>query len=201
MKILSWKLKNKNNPNVFVVETDVGFFDIHSDILVKNNLKIGEIENGIFYDSVNDSEIIIGFNLATKYISSKLKTEQQIKDYLYKKEFHKQAVEKVVEKLKEYKIIDDNNYAESYIKSNPNFSRNKLRQKLFSMGVKSDIAEKSVQSVDDYYSCKKHAEKYLKNKLIDKQTIDKLIRRLQGMGYGWDEIKHTLNEIKYNIED
>lgn len=201
MEILSLKLKSKNNANVFLCVTDAGEFELHSDIIVKNGIKVGEVDSENFLLSAQESSEIIAFNLAMKYISSKLKTEQQIKDYLYKKEYHKQTVDAVLEKLKEYKIIDDKNYAESYAKSNPNFSKNKLKQKLFMNGIKSQIVDESLSEIDDYESCKKNAEKYLRNKTLDKATIEKLIRRLQGMGYNWDAIKSTLNELKCELED
>ena len=119
----------------------------------------------------------------------------------HKKEYHKHTVDAVIEKLKEYKIIDDKNYAETYARSNPNFIKNKLKQKLFASGVKSQIVEDSLIEVDDFSSCKKNAEKYLRNKMIDKQTIDKMIRRLQSMGYTWDTIKSTLNAIKCEVDE
>ena len=201
MEIIGLKLKSKNNPNVFICSTDNGEFELHSDVIVKLGIKIGDIEEEKFFESVQESSEIIAFNLATKYISSKLKTEQQIKDYLYKKNYHKQTVEAVVNKLKDYKIIDDKNYAETYIRSKPNFSKNKLKQKLFASGVKSQIMDESLTEVDDLESSKKNAEKYLRNKVIDKQTIEKLIRRLQGMGYSWDTIKSTLNYLKCETEE
>ena len=68
-------------------------------------------------------------------------------------------------------------------------------------GVKSQIVDESLTDVDDLVSCKKNAEKYLRNKVVDKQTIEKLIRRLQGMGYTWDTIKSTLNYLKCELEE
>jgi regulatory protein len=194
------KLKSKNNANVFICSTNEKDYELHSDVIVKNGIKIGECDDEKFFNSVKESEEIIAFNLATKYISSKLKTEQQIKDYLYKKEYHKSTVDFVVEKLKNYKIIDDKNYAESYAKSNPNFSKNKLKQKLFSCGIKANIVDESLNDVDDEKSCEKNAEKFLKNKIINKETVEKLIRRLQYLGYSWDNIKHVLNKLKYEEE-
>ena len=193
MEIYSIALKSKRNPNIFVLHTDNGDFDFYSDILVRENISKGEVENEKFFACHNESLIIIAFNMATKYISSKLKTEQQIKDYLYKKEFHKETVDAVIEKLKNYNIINDANYAQSYAKANANFSKNKLKQKLFASGVKSDVVAESVAEVDDYSSCLHHAEKYLRNKIKDKETIEKLIRRLQGMGYNWDAIPKPKN--------
>ena len=129
MEILSINLKSKRNTNIFIVSTDAGEFEMHSDIIVKNNIKLGLINDNYFFESVNESAEIIAFNLCVKYISSKLKTERQIKDYLYKHEYHKNIVDAVVEKLKNYKIIDDKMYAETYIRSNSNFSKNKVKQK------------------------------------------------------------------------
>ena len=201
MEIQNLKLKSKNNANVFICLTNDGEHELHSDVIVKSGIKIGDYDDEKFFKCVQESSEIIAFNIATKYISSKLKTEQQIKDYLYKKEYHKQTVDSVIKKLKEYKIIDDKNYAETYARSKPNFSKNKLKQKLFLSGVKSDIIDESLIEIDDLSSCKKNAEKYLRNKVIDKQTIEKLIRRLQGMGYTWDTIKSTLNQLKCEIEE
>lgn len=201
MEILTLKLKSKNNANVFICLTDVGEFELHSDIIVKNGIKKGYFDDDKFYVSVQESSEIIAFNLATKYISCKLKTEQQIKDYLYKKNYHKRTVDAVVEKLKEYKIIDDKSYAETYARSNSNYSRNKLKQKLFASGLKSQVVEESLVEVDDLLSCKKNAEKYLRNKEADKATMKKMIRRLQGMGYTWDTIKSVLNILKYEMDE
>lgn len=201
MEIYSFKLKSKNNANVFFVDTSEGEFVLHSDIIVNHHIEKGSINDNVFHSSVEESAVLIAFNLATKYISSKLKTEQQIKDYLYKKDFHKTTVETVIEKLKDYKIIDDKNYAETYAKSNPSFSKNKLKQKLFSVGVKANVVDESLTDVDDYSSCLKNAEKYMRNKVADKQTIEKLIRRLQSMGYNWDSIKSALNKLKCDLED
>ena len=62
MKIVNLSLKSKRNPNVFIAETDCGEFDLHSDIIVKNGIKQGEIESEKFYSSVEESAEIIAFN-------------------------------------------------------------------------------------------------------------------------------------------
>ena len=84
MIIKSIKLKNKNNTNIFVAETENGQFDLHSEIIVKNNIKLGQIDEDIFFKAVLESNILIATERAMKYISTKLKTQHQIKDYLYK---------------------------------------------------------------------------------------------------------------------
>lgn len=200
MKILTLKLKSKNNSNVFTVETEAGEYLLHSDIIVTHGIKLGEIENAIFFDAVDRSQSMIGYNLVLKYIGAKVKTEKQIRDYLYRKEFKANTIDEIIEKLKEYKIIDDKVYAEIYVRSNPNFSRRKLKMKLAGGGVKSDIIQESVEDIDDFESGMKHAEKFFRQKEVNKENIEKLIRRLTYLGYTWETIQKILNQLKYEVE-
>lgn len=201
MEIFEIKLKTKTNPNIFVVKTDIGEFDFFADILVKNNIKCGEFNKDNFMIFYNESCEIVAYNLAVKYIGNRFKTEKQISDYLIKKNYENYIVEKVVKKLKDYSIINDKNYAESYIRANKNFSKNKLKQKLYSFGVSSNDLECVEDLVDDSESCVKHCEKFVKNKPLNLQTKDKLIRRLLGMGYGWETIKSSLKNFNFESEE
>lgn len=201
MEIFEIKLKSKTNPNIFIVKTNIGEFDFFADILVKNNIKCGELNEDDFATFYNESCEIIAYNLAIKYLGNRLKTEKQISDYLIKKNYEKYIVEKVVKKLKDYSLINDKNYAESYIHANKNFSINKLKQKLHSFGVSSNDFECLENLIDDNESCVKHCEKFLKNKLPNLQTKDKLIRRLLGMGYSWETIKSSLKNFDFESEE
>lgn len=201
MEIISLKIKSKTNPNIFIANANNQEYELHSDIIVKNSIKKGEIDEQIFFDSVLESAKLIAWNLALKYIGNKLKTEKQIKDYLYKKGYHKNVVEDVNKKLVDYGIISDKIYAETYIKLNSKNSKNRLKQKLYSFGVKSNLVDELTLELDDTESCQMEAQKFFKNKQLTKENTDKLIRRLQTKGYSWDTIKSTLNKLKMEIED
>lgn len=201
MKILSLKLKSKKDANVFVASTDIGEYDLFSEIIVKYSLSVGEIDDEKFQRAVKESMEKIAFNVAVKYASSKLKTEKQIRDYLYKKEFKKATILSVIEKLKEYGVIDDKIYMESYIKSNPNFSKNKLKQKLIMSGVSKDLIDEKLNDLEDEDSCLTNAKKFLKNKIMDQKTREKLIRRLTYLGYSWDSINSVLKTLNFDEEN
>ena len=115
MIIKSLKLLGKKDANIFVAVTDVGEYKLFSDVIVKYSISVGEADEERFKKAVVESNEKIAFNMAVKYVSSKLKTEKQMRDYLYKKEFKKQTIVPVIDKLKEYGVIDDYTYAESYI--------------------------------------------------------------------------------------
>lgn len=201
MKILSLKLKSKKDANVFVASTDIGEYDLFSEIIVKYSLGNGEIDDETFKRAVKESMEKIAFNVAVKYASNKLKTEKQIRDYLYKKEFKKATILSVIEKLKEYGVIDDKIYMESYIKSNPNFSKNKLKQKLIMSGISKDLIDEKLNDLEDEDSCLTNAKKFLKNKIMDQKTREKLIRRLTYLGYSWDSINSVLKTLNFDEEN
>lgn len=201
MKILSLKLKSKKDANVFVASTDIGEYDLFSEIIVKYSLGNGEIDDETFKKTVKESMEKIAFNVAVKYASNKLKTEKQIRDYLYKKEFKKATILPVIEKLKEYGVIDDKIYMESYIKSNPNFSKNKLKQKLIMSGISKDLIDEKLNDLEDEDSCLTNAKKFLKNKIMDQKTREKLIRRLTYLGYSWDSINSVLKTLNFDEEN
>lgn len=195
MLIKSIKLNNKRNTNIFSVLTDGGEYLLHSDIIVKFCLSLGEVENEKFFLALNESDTLIASEKVMKYISNKLKTEQQIKDYLYKNGYHKQTVNAVIEKLKNYGLIDDEKFASSYIRSNPNYSKNKLKLKLISFGVKSNILDAILSDFDDGQNCLKDAQKFLKNKEQNSKTQEKLYRHLASKGYAFETIKSAMNKL------
>lgn len=201
MEILSIRLKSKTNSNVFIVETDNGEFVLHSDAIVKYNISKGQVDEEKFNLGLDLSQTLIAMELATKYLTGKIKTEKQLKNYLYKKGFHKKTVESVLIKLKEYHLIDDSLYAQSYISSNKNFSKNKLKQKLTQAGVDKNIILEQTDGIDDFMTCLNHAKKFMKTKEATKQNADKLIRHLCSKGYNFDTIKKVLNELKCEDND
>lgn len=199
MEIYSLKVKSSKNTNIFIVQDSFGEHQIHSDIIVKFGISVGQYEEEKFWQAVEESNQIIAFNLVAKYLSSSMKTEKQIKDYLYKKEFKTKTINAVIEKLKEYHLIDDRNFAVNYIKSNPNFSANKLKQKLFGFGVDKQIVAACLDDFDDFDGCQKSAQKFLKNKPLNQKTKEKVMRHLLTKGYNWNTIGKVLNEYHFEF--
>ena len=96
MIINSFNLKSKNNSNVFLVSTNSGDFILHSDVIVKYGLLLGENDDKIFKSACEESEVLIATVVVNKYLNSRIKTEKQLKEYLSKKGFGKSAVEQVI---------------------------------------------------------------------------------------------------------
>ena len=200
MELYSLKIKSSKNTNIFVVQSSVGEYEIHSDVIVKFGIAVEQFDEQKFWQALEESNQIIAFNLVAKYLSSSMKTEKQIKDYLYKKEFKTKTINVVVEKLKEYHLVDDHNFAANYIKSNPNFSANKLKQKLFGFGVDKQIVAECLDDFDDFDGCQKSAQKFLKNKPLNQKTKEKVMHHLLSKGYNWNTIGKVLNDYHFEFE-
>lgn len=201
MEIYKIALKSARNPNNFVVTTSEGEKFLHSDVIVKFGVVVGEFDDDKFCLAERESQNIFAWNDCLKYVSSKIKTQKQIKDWLYKKGYITPVINETLKKLADYGVVDDSVFVKSYVSSNPNFSKKKLKQKLFSAGVKQDSFEDILDEKDDGEGCLVNAKKYLKNKVINKETIEKLTRRLIGQGYTWDTIKSVINELRLEYEE
>lgn len=198
MKIDYIKLKSPKNTNIFLVAVDGNEYIIHSDIIVKYGFKVGkDIDEKKFIEALEESDYTICLNKSMEYISSKLKTTKQLKDYLYQKGYKSHTISRVIDKLNEYEVIDDKNYANAYIESNKGkLSKRNLQNKLAEKGIKKDIASEMLSDVCDDEVCLKMAQKFMKNKEITKQNIEKLTRHLQYKGFDWESISKAVREFK-----
>lgn len=203
MIIESIKLKSNKNTNIFEVKIDDDIYILHSDIIVKYGLSTGgEIDKRILDEAVADSEYIICLNKANEYMSTRLKTSKQLRDYLWTKQYKPQTINRVIDKLTEYGVINDEAYAKLFIESNEKkLSKRNLENKMLSRGIKKDCFEENLKEVDDSELCVEVAKKFMKNKIYSQENINKLLRHLQYKGFNYDAISKTLRILKCEDEN
>ena len=174
-----------------------------SETVVKSGFKIGQfvdqnqIENAQF-----ENEKITAFNRAIKYLSA-IKSEKQVKDYLYTKGYSRKVVDFVLLKLKEYNYINDENFAKIYIQNYQIKKGKKLLEfELQTKGISREIISTLLEDFDDNLECMRAlAEKFLKNKPRDKKTAIKLSNHLFSKGYAYEKINKILKEFIYNFDE
>lgn len=217
MKIISIKVKSSKTNQIFWVELEgeadnrlqkyfvknkfnkPNLFELHSEVIVKYGLATNlEVEQDTFLKYLEESEYLIALNVATTYLASRLKTTKQLKDYLYKKEYKTNTINKVVDKLKEYKVLNDDYYAEMYINSNENkMTKRAMQNKLASKGIKKEDYEECLQEVNDRDLVVQIAQKFMRTKSHTKENYEKLVRHLSYKGFNFDDIKFALNHFKF----
>lgn len=211
--ILTLLESQKKDPSRVNLHIDGNFFcGISVNTIIKYSLYVGkeitqEILDELFFSELEGRF----FDRAIGFLERAPKTERQVRMYLKDLSFKKKGkwfdtldadilskiAEKVIEKLNEYKYIDDEKFAELFVASR---TKNKPRGKevlimeLLSKGVSKDIAKKVVNLlVEDEYSLmiETYKKKYKEEKITmnDRKKIDFLRRK----GFNWDLIEKFIN--------
>ena len=166
MKILKYEKKKNGMYQVFF-DNDFNV-DIHEEIILKYGLLIKKEANDKEIDKMLDeNKKYIAYNLSIKYLSAKMRSIKEVREYLYKYSFDKDTVDEVIELLLKEKYLDDSIYAKAFINDKillSNDGPNKIRNKLKELGIKEDIIEKSILDFTDEIQIEKI------DKIINKQV-------------------------------
>ena len=194
---------NKSRANVFI---DGEFaFALEMLTVMKLGLKIGQdVTASQLNEAVFDSEKSVAFDKALGYLGRGSKTVKQMRDYLTGKGYSHKIVTYVVDKLQDYKYLDDIAYAKAYAEQNSsNKGYRRIKQELVQRGISQTLADESaVQDAEDsQQNATVLAQKYLRNKPCDVKTLAKLQRYLVGRGYNFDVVNSVVRSFKPNWGD
>lgn len=194
---ISIQQKNKNRCNLFVDEQF--FASLSLELVYKYRLKEGQdIEPDKLNDIISKNERQDALVKATNYIAKAIKTKRQVKDYLLKKGYSEEIAYYCIDKLKEYKYIDDVDYSKRFINSySSNQGKKLLEYKLIEKGVKKQDIECAFENseVDYLQNAISVAKKYLKNKELNFETKAKAYRYLISKGFSYDEANSALSQF------
>ena len=195
------QLKNKDRCNVFL---DREFaFSAPIDLVLSNNFKVGnEVLESDIKSLVYESDKRKALEKSLAYVSKAIKTKRQVKDYLLRKGYSEEIAYYCIDKLKEYKFIDDAEYVKRYVENNSKTQGKRLYEyKLMMKGVKKEDIEKGVSElqIDGKSNAQYVAEKYLKNKEITKENLAKAYRYLVGKGFSYEEVDFAISKFKEEL--
>lgn len=148
-------------------------------------------------------------DVAVRYLAYRARTAKEMYDYLLKKGYDEEGINKTIENLKELKYIDDVSYVNQYIRYG--FSKRKalyrIKRELNQKGVNQYDIEDGIYMFEDENeidinqiekaNAKREVEKILGSKdEIDQKLLDKAGRRLNTLGYPTGMIFSILNEYR-----
>lgn len=202
MKItqISAQQKNKDRCNIFI---DGEYsFSVSTETVYKFYLKTGkELSEEEITAIKEDGERTYALNRATEYLSKAYKTRKQVKDYLLKKGYSDDAVYYTVSRLTETGYINDSEYARRYFETASKNQGKKLSAyKLMAKGVRKDVIDEAYEkaAVPSKENAAAVAEKYMRNKEINKENLAKTYRYLIGRGFSYDEASEAISAFKEN---
>lgn len=195
--------KNKTRVNIYV---DGEFFcGLNSEVLFSNQIKVGsEVDEQRLKALIFESEVKKGVSYVFGLLAKKPYTEREIRTKLYQKGYSSETTQKIIETIKEYKLIDDSDYAKTYVDSNKTKSKREIEFNLSQKGIDKHIIQNAVNDIENDDEMAKIdiiTAKYMKNKPKTSENLQKLFRYLQGKGFEFGLIKNKISKLKEQVND
>jgi regulatory protein len=190
--------KNPRRRSIFI---DGKFaFGVDEEVVSKLGLEKGE---GLTERKIN--EILIRKNeneakqVALRFLSFRRRTEKEVKDKLKKKDFDEKTIKSTIEKLKEFDLINDSEFATAWVKerlAHKPRGKKLLRQELWKKGIKKDIIDQVTEELcqDEDKSASELLDrirkryKSLEPKIARRRMLSLLLRR----GFSYETAKNAL---------
>ena len=143
----------KLKDNKYKITIDNEDFITYDNVLLENELLYKKsIDKDMLKRIIDETRFYEIYNKTVKYILKKLRSKKEIIDYLNKNELKEEEIKKIVKKLENINLINDEKYAKSYINDQIYLSKNginKIRQNLLSQNIPSNLIEKELANIDD----------------------------------------------------
>ena len=200
---LSVQAKDRSRCNVYVD----GRFScaLSIEVAVRNRLKVGLQVDDAFLAAVQlEGEKELALSKALSFVSLTPKTKKQVRDHLTKKGYLPVVIEYVLEKMSDYKFVDDEAYASSYCETASKKKGKKLiKLELRAKGVTDEDMQEALDEVDDE-SQREVAlsilQKYMRGKNADRETLQKAFRHLLSKGFDYETAKGALSAV-FDVEE
>ena len=142
-------------------------------------------------------------DMAVKYLSFKSRTSSEMIDYLKKKNVDEKIIAEVMQKLGEYRYIDDVVYLKNYVENNRHlnyYGSRRMSQDLKKRGISDQLLlslEDLFSKQDEYQCCEIVAKKNLR--ILKGQTSaqkkKKLYDKLGRMGYPTEMVLEVIKSL------
>ncbi len=192
------QVKDKRRCNIYI---DGRFCcGLTLEATVKNRLKVGqEITEERLAEIQLESEKNTALDKALTHLSATRKTEKEIRTYLTGKGYLPAVVEYAIEKLQGYNFLNDGEYAQDYVENAAaRKGGRRIRMELKGKGVADaeiDAALSAREEGAEEEAAKAVLAKYMRNKPVDRETLQKAYRYLMGKGFDYEAAKAALRAL------
>ena len=150
MKIIKFA-KKKDGQYMLTLENDRKIL-LHEDLILKNDLLIKKtIDEDEILNLLSQNNNYNAYNMSIKYLSVKMRSIFEVKEYLKKKEIDQSVIDQVVDKLIYQGYLNDTEYSKAYINDRINLSNDgpyKIITYLKNNNIKQEIIDDSIKFFD-----------------------------------------------------
>lgn len=183
---------------------------VSEDLLVRFRLLKGsELTEEQMADVKEQASYDFGLQEALNYISYQLRTEKEVRTYLQNKEIPLEDRHKIVARLKELGVLNDQTYAVSYVRTQIRLSDKgpaNLTQQLRKKGVQDDLIAEAMALYTPELQAEIAANTAVKGlkKIRGKshhETLQKLRLNLIKKGFNQDIAQQAIEGLDYEIDE
>lgn len=200
LKIDKYEKIGKSKYRLYLNNGEV--IDTYDEVILKNDLLLKkELDNYLYQKVITESNIQEHYNACIKYISVRIRSVKEIKDYLKRKNVTEEDIDYIVEKLKKEKFLDDNHFCECFIKDKLKFTtmgEYKIIYELKKHNISEEIINQNKHLITEDILIEKIDKIIMKqinsNHKLDKQKLrNKLYNHLLASGYTSSRVVERLN--------
>ena len=200
--------KKRQKNKRYLVETNLDSYKFDEDTVIKYMLfKDHEFTKKEFDEVLFNAKVSEGFNKALSYLSRSKKSTYEVKEYLRgKDDYNEKAIDLIISKLKEFKFIDDYEYARSVINTygkvkGPLYIKNKLEVKRIHKDIISKVIGEYNSEYSEFDNALTLARKVMEASDIKKYPITKqktkIYSKLISNGYSSEIASRVLSRLEF----
>lgn len=198
------KYIKKGNGNYQIIFDNEKKINIQEDVIIKNNLLYKkEIDNDLLVKIIVENEEYEIYNKCVNYIGVRLRSINEIREYMARKDISLEKQEEVIERLLKNKLLDDSVFARAFIKDKMNFTTMgpyRIELELKKHKIDDKIIKKYINEIDRdmiYDKIDRQINKLIKSNKNKGNLRNKIYNNLLGLGYSSEMVVSMIN--KYNL--
>jgi len=207
MKEIKEITKGKSS-NYIIKFTDNATLKVNEDVLVRFRLLKGtRLDEKELEKIKTEADFQVGLQVALRYLSFQMRSEYELRTQLKNKEI--QDIAKIIQRLKEMNLLNDENFAQSFVRTQKNTSdkgpqqiKHLLRQKGMDSQI-IDVAMEEFPQEEQDLACAKLAQKLTKkySNKSHREALQKIRLSLMNKGFYSNSVNFAMDELEFEEDE
>lgn len=204
------KKYTKDKGNKYKVLIDDINYTLYDDVIVKYSLLLkDEISEKELNAIVEENDKFSSYYDSIKYITKKMRSKLEIKEFLRKKMVNEKVIDETIKKLEENHFLNEELFIKAYVNDQINLTNNgenKILKGLVKLGIDNDQASAYLDNIDNEVFMSK-INKYVDKKISTNKNSsiymlkNKIMTDLINLGYEKSDIVEVLNSKEINDDE
>lgn len=204
---ISTQKKNNGRYNVFIDRgngEEFGF-GVSEDVLISYSLAKGkDINEAEWREILFEDSVKKAWNMAIHFLSYRMRSVKEIRDYLQKKEIESAVIDQVIDRLKNQRYIDDDEFAKMFVDSRKRSSTKgplAIKRELKKKGISEQETAEALNRFSETEQieaaaafAEKQAKRHRKKSSADMKRS--IMQALAGKGFSRDVIDAALSKAE-----